>query len=319
MTGSAPPGPPRELQDGYEDSFIVRNHIHPVVFAFICLFLVFIFYQVVGGTITFLIVGQAEVTPENATLVRLLTLVGQILFILVPTLVFARLVNPRLSAVFQWRMPGALETFFAALSLLFLQQVLQIYLFFQEQIPLPRPVQDILGPLRSAMEEMFRAIVSARSGPELLLVVLVVAVAPAIIEEMFFRGVVQYTFDRVARPTRSAVIVGVIFALYHFNPFALIPLIVLGSFFGYLRLRSRSIVVAMTAHFLNNILAVFAVYFGLEEGIIVGPSTGMEPTNTAVLAQLFLVGSLFLLSFVAYLRLSDRAARQSDSSSGEGV
>lgn len=308
MTDPAASGVSQDAQEGYEDSFLVRNHIHPVLFAFVCLFIVFILYQIIGGTLTYVIVGQTEITRDNVALVRLLTLVGQTIFILLPTLLFALLVNTRLAAVFQWKMPGGLETFFAALSLLFLQQVLQIYLYFQEMIPLPEPVREILGPLRESIEEMFRAIVAAESIPELLFVILVVAVAPAVIEEMFFRGLVQYTFDRVITPVRSALIVGVIFALYHFNPFALVPLIVLGSFFGFLRYRSKSIVVAMTAHFLNNALAVLALYFGMEEDMLVGPSAGAEGEIAAVLSQLFLVGSLFALSFVAYLRFSGRSS-----------
>ena len=295
MTDPGPSGAPQESQGGYEDSFLVRNNIHPVVFAFVCLFLVFILYQVIGGTVTFLVVGQAEVTRDNVTLIRVLTLVGQILFILLPTLVFARLLNTRPMEVFQWKLPGTLETFFAALSLLFLQQVLQIYLFFQEMLPMPQPIREILEPLRESLEAMFRGIVSAQSIPELVLVLLVVAIAPAVIEEMFFRGVVQYSFDRVVRPIWSAVIVGVIFALYHFNPFALVPLVVLGSFFGFLRYRSRSIVVAMTAHFINNALAVLALYSGMEEDMLVGPIPTDEAALASVLSQLLIVGTLFVL------------------------
>ena len=312
MTEREPSGAlPHEEPGGFEDSFLARNNIHPVVFAFVCLFLVFVLYQVIGGTVTFLIVGQTEITPQNVTAVRFLTLLGQILFILLPTLVFARMMDARPSAVFRWRWPRPLETFFAALSVAFLQQVLQIYLFFQEKVPMPDSIREILEPLRHSLDEMFRSIVSAQTVPELLVVMVVVAVAPSIIEELFFRGVVQHAFDRVAPGMRSAVIVGVIFALYHFNPFALVPLVVLGSYFGFLRYRSQSIIVAMMAHFLNNGLAVLTVYLGMEHDALLGPSPEQEAPLAPVLSLFLLLVALFAASVVAYLRSSPRPASPS--------
>lgn len=311
MTDREPSGAlPHEEDGGFEDSFLVRNNIHPVFFAFVCLFLVFVLYQVIGGTLTFLVVGQTEVTPSNVTAIRLLTLFGQIIFILVPTLLFARLMDARTSSVFRWGRPRPLETFFAATSVVVLQQLLQLYLFFQEKVPMPDSIREILEPLRRSQDEMFRSIVSAQTPPELLLVMLVVAIAPAIIEEMFFRGVVQHAFDRVAPGIRSALIVGVIFALYHFNPFALVPLVVLGFYFGFLRYRSQSIVVAMMAHFINNSLAVLTVYLGMESEGLVGSSAPGDGALASVLSQLFLLTALFALTLVAYLRFSARPAAE---------
>jgi len=302
---------PHQADEGFEDSFLARNHIHPVVFAFICLFLVFILYQVIGGTLTFLFVGQTEITPDNVTAVRLLTLLGQIVFILLPTLLFARMMATRTAPVFRWRTPRLLETFFAAISVVFLQQVLQIYLFFQEQVPIPDSIREILEPLRQSLDAMFRSIVSAETVPELLVVLVVVAVAPSVIEEMFFRGVVQHAFDRVAPGMLSAAIVGLIFALYHFNPFAFVPLVVLGSYFGFLRYRSQSIIVAMLAHFINNALAVLTVYLGMENEALVGSTPQGDAALAPVLSQLLLLAALFVVSLFAYFRFSARVAAES--------
>ncbi|HEY4613370.1 MAG TPA: hypothetical protein VII11_10330, partial [Bacteroidota bacterium] len=120
-----------------EQSFVERNSIHPVVFALGCLFVVFVLYQLVAGTITVIAMGDTKITRDNVFITRLLTMVGQILFIFIPTLVFARLLSVRVATVFQWRVPAVRETVFALLGLVWLQQIFQIYLFFQERIPLP--------------------------------------------------------------------------------------------------------------------------------------------------------------------------------------
>jgi membrane protease YdiL (CAAX protease family) len=285
-------------------SFLERHSIPPAVFAFACLLTVFVLYQVVGGFITLLFVGS-KVTPENVMMHRIFTMGGQILFILIPTLLFARLLDHRFSRVFPWRMPQAGETIFAVLSLLFLQQILQVYLFFQDRIPLPESVKEVVNPARQMVEEMFRTLVSANGLPELLFVLLVVSITPAIVEELLFRGLVQASFQRRLKPIRAAIWTGVIFGLFHFNPFALVPLAVLGCFFGFLRMRSKSIVIAMTVHFLNNALAVVGSFFHGDDKMVIGAATEADINIAAILAQLFLVSMLFVVAFSSYLRVTN--------------
>ena len=301
------PGPPPPLPA----SFIERYNISPVVFAFISLLAVFVLYQVVGGFLTLLLVG-GNVTPENVMMQRIFTMIGQILFILVPTLIFARLLDLRFSRVFPWRMPRTGETIFAVLSLLFLQEVMEIYLFFQDRIPLPDGLKKIIDPARQMIEEMFRVLVSAHNIPELMFVILVVAITPAVVEELLFRGLVQSSLERKLAPVRAAVYTGIIFGAFHFNPFSLVPLIILGCFFGILRMRSKSMVIAMTVHFLTNALAVVVTFFQMDDKMVIAATKGDEVNTTAVLAQLFLFSMLFIVSFTSYLRLTAGANTSGD-------
>ena len=286
-----------------EPSFVERNNLSPIAFALTCLVVIFILYQLVGGTLTFFLVGT-KVTLENVMQHRTLTLVGQTLFLLLPTLLFARLLDRKFSGVFPWRMPKVSETIFASLGLLFLQESFQIYLFFQDRIPLPEDLRKVIEPIRQMIEEMFRTLVSAQNLPELLFVILVVAITPAIIEELLFRGLVQTSFERVLRPARAALITGIIFGAFHFNPFAIVPLMGLGWYFGYLRMRSKSIVLAMTVHFLNNVIAVVVAYFQMDDQMVIGASKGPDINTPAIIAQLFLFIALFVVSFSSYLRVT---------------
>ncbi|MEX2117378.1 MAG: CPBP family intramembrane glutamic endopeptidase [Bacteroidota bacterium] len=297
-----------------EQSFVERHHIHPIVFAVVSLFIVFVLYQLVAGTLTFLIVGGGTVTRENVTEIRLLTMVGQLVCILLPTLFLARLLSRKMSTVFGWRIPSVAETVYALLGLFFLQQIFQIYLFFQDLIPLPEVLRNVLDPFKKMIEDMFRELVQAESLPELFFVVLVVAFVPAIVEELLFRGLIQKSLEKVLPGIQAAVLAGTIFGLYHFNPFAVIPLVGLGCYFGLLRYRSESVIIAMTAHFLNNALAAIAVYFSMESEMIVGAKETAERNIGAVLLQLLLYVSLFLLTFFAYLRSTGRTPRNADES-----
>ena len=284
-------------------SFVERYRISPIVFACVSLVVVFFLYQIVGGFLTLLFVGT-KVKADTVTMHRIFTMGGQILFLLVPAIFLARLLDTRISTVFPWRKPHVGETLFAVLSLLFLQEAMQIYLFFQDRIPLPRGIEKYVAPARQMLEEMFRILVSAKDIPELLFVVLVVAITPAIVEELLFRGLIQSAFERRVVPVRAAIWTGIIFGIFHFNPFQIVPLIILGCFFGILRMRSRSMIIAMTVHFLNNALAVVVTYFQMDDKMVIGATKGPDINTTSMLAQMALFVMLFVVSFSSYLRLT---------------
>ncbi len=297
---SLPPVP-----EAVPHSFAERYNIPSVLFALVALLAIFVSYQVVGGVLTLLFVGS-KVTPDNVLLHRIFTMAGQILFIFLPTLVFARIFDLQFSRIFPWRVPRGGETLFAILSLFFLQEVLQIYLLFQDRIPFPEELRKIIDPAKQMIEEMFRMLVSSKGTPELLFVILVVSVTPAIVEELLFRGLVQSCFERSVSPGRAAVWTGFIFGIFHFNPFAVVPLIALGIFFGMLRYRSQSMILAMTVHFLNNALAVIVTHFNMDDRLVAGAEKGAEANILMLLAQLVLSVALFGLTFSWYWRLTKK-------------
>lgn len=286
-------------------SIVDRFNIHPFVFAGVSLGLIFALYHVGGGIIAFLAVGS-KITRENVATVRWITTAGQLLFILVPTLVFARLLSNRFGDVFWWRMPSAREVGFMLIGLISLQQLLEVYMFLQDFIPVPAALRKLFDPMREMYRSMLKTVVKAESGSELILVILVAAVVPAFVEEMMFRGVIQRTFERVFKPMLAVLVTGIIFGLFHLDPFNAVPLICIGCYMGFLRLRSKSIALPITAHFLNNLVAIVAVHLGMGfETKLTTTEFGISEVLAAV-TQAVAFGGLFFLSFRAYVRATDQ-------------
>jgi len=174
---------------------------------------------------------------------------------------------------------------------------------------MPEILREVVEPIKKLFEELTKVLLRADSPLELLVVILVVAVVPAIVEELLFRGLIQKIFERLMSPVVSAVLAGTIFGLYHVNPFEIVPLVGLGVFFGLLRYRSQSLLVPIAAHFFNNLMAVLASFYGMQDDNLLTAAQTTAGTPVMIF-ELIGFASLFFLTFVLYLRLTHDVSRR---------
>lgn len=112
--------------------------------------------------------------------------------------------------------------------------------------------------LPESEEQFFEAVFGP--SPRLGLLLLVVAVLPAVFEELAFRGVILSALLSHLG-SRSAVFVSaVMFCLVHLTPLMFPFLLVMGLALGYLRVRSRSLYPSMLLHFAHN-AAIVVLHF----------------------------------------------------------
>jgi membrane protease YdiL (CAAX protease family) len=293
---------PEQRQPGVEPEPRMMKRIHPVLFAIITLVITFILYQGVGSILALVLTG-GKITDDNVDLVRWLTLGAQFLFLLVPTVILARARWDDLIDAFRFKLPSILQVVVALVAVFSLQQVLQGYLFVQDSIPLPGPVQQVVDQFKELYREMTQKLAGARSPGEFLFVVLVIAITPSIAEELLFRGLVQRSFEEVSSERLAAISTGIIFALFHLNPFTWIPLAILGAYFGFLTYRTGSIILAIIAHFFNNFMASLGIYLNTgEEMLPIAPAA--EPTTALILANTGAFGVVFILATYYFLHIT---------------
>jgi sodium transport system permease protein len=92
--------------------------------------------------------------------------------------------------------------------------------------------------------------------PTLAAVLLAVALAPAVCEEVLFRGALLRGLASRIPPAAALVIASAMFSLYHWKPVQMLPTFTLGLVLGVLALRAGSILPSVIAHFLNNTMAI---------------------------------------------------------------
>lgn len=94
---------------------------------------------------------------------------------------------------------------------------------------------------------------------QLIIGILIVAVSPAICEELLHRGLLLRAYEKRGS-YKAIVITGIFFGFFHFNITNFLGPIFLGTLFGYYVLRTDSIFAGMLAHFLNNAFAEIMLY-----------------------------------------------------------
>ncbi len=93
-----------------------------------------------------------------------------------------------------------------------------------------------------------------------LLNVVIIAILPAIGEELMFRGALQSILKSIFKNPHIAIFVtAAIFSAIHIQFFGFLPRFLLGVIFGYLMVFGKNIWLPILAHFINNFMA-FLMY-----------------------------------------------------------
>lgn len=279
----------------------------PVGAAFLGLVAVFILYQFGGAILTLVIFGvHYESADVNA--MRLFTMGGQILFILLPALVFAKFVYPDVTSALRIKLPNLKEIGLFLIGLIILTPLLQSFIYIQnyaltklaENIAFFDTARQFLDKVDKLVESAYGSLLEAHSFFEGSFIVFIVAVVPAICEEIFFRGFVQKSFEQKIKPVWAALLTATFFGLYHFNPYGLIALIALGFYFGFAAYTSNSILVPMTLHFANNLFAVAAYLLIGDKDLVSSSVTKNESILTYVVG--FIVLSFIFFAFIIFVK-----------------
>ncbi len=280
----------------------VQPLISPIGAAFIGLIGGFFLYQIVGALLTVLILGMnLEAVPANS--MRLMTMAGQILFILLPALLFSKWIYIDVGKIIRIRKPEWKELGLFTVGIIILTPLLQSYLYIQnyfleifaQNSSFFNSAKTFFDTLNQMVEKTYGNLLSASNILELLLVILVVSIVPAISEEAMFRGFVQRSFELKLKPYLAIFLTALFFSAYHFNPYGLIPLFILGAYFGFAAYKSKSLVIPMIMHFLNNFSAVILYYIIGNDELIKSDAKAGGSELSSYLIVLVILTLLFVV------------------------
>ncbi len=147
------------------------------------------------------------------------------------------------------------------------------------------------GPATDPIQEVFQRLLSDEVSPVLLL--LVVAISPAICEEVLFRGLLLRAFLRSMRPRVAVLVTALLFGAFHLSLARIVPTAALGVLLGLLAVRSGSLWPGVVFHALHNGLSLLIARSGRD---VPGITTDGAPAPWQLgLIVLMLLGGTLLL------------------------
>ncbi|MFM1876478.1 MAG: hypothetical protein RL266_2215 [Bacteroidota bacterium] len=132
------------------------------------------------------------------------------------------------------------------------------------------------------------------SIPLLVFNLFMIALLPAVGEELIFRGIIQQGFYGLTRNKHVAIwLAAVLFSAVHMQFFGFVPRLLMGVAMGYLFLWSGNLWYPTIAHFTNNAVSVVLAY-GVQHGLV---SDNIETAGLGdpVLVSFSLIFCLMLL------------------------
>lgn len=123
------------------------------------------------------------------------------------------------------------------------------------------PIEQWIRDKEKNLEGITKYLTTFTTTGQLIVAMLVIAVIPAIGEEVLFRGILQRNFSYwFSNPHVGIWLAAALFSAIHVQFLGFFPRMLLGALFGYLYLWSGNLWVPILAHFVNNGFTVFMVY-----------------------------------------------------------
>ena len=242
-----------------------------------------------------LIQNQDLTNQASVNYLKLMQLFSGVGLFITPTLLYAHLMD----FDFKFTSITRQNTILVIAIMMLIVPFVGLLLEWNMQISFP----DWLLRVDVTSEEIIEAFLKMITIWDLLYTLIVIAVIPAIGEELLFRGYLQQKIGKwLKNPHTAIVITAFLFSAIHLDVQGIIPRFVLGVLLGYLYYWSKSLWLPILAHFVNNAQAVIFSYplFKIDSGAYsVFSEAKIDP-----MMGLFSFASVVLLLYVLYQNLS---------------
>ena len=202
---------------------------------------------------------------QDLTFLRYIVIVQDVSIFIVPSVIILILLSPVGSLRLQiGEAPPAKEIIFVIILTFCLFPVNSFTGQLNSMMHLPdwlSGVEKWMMKKEDDIGDLVNLLIDTKTFGVMILNLIIIAIIPAIGEELLFRGVFQKISYKLFRSGHIAVwVTGFFFSAIHFQFYGFIPRFILGLTFGYLFLWSRTLWLPIISHFINNAVPVVGAY-----------------------------------------------------------
>ena len=226
------------------------------------------------------------------------------MFILGPAL-FVYLTKREPSGYFQLNLVDPRIIFLGILAFFTAYPFIEVATSWNEGMHLPEALQGVERWMRES-EELLKdttlRMLGSSSIPQLISNLIVIALIPAIGEELTFRGVIQQSLAKYLKNEHVAVwLAATIFSAIHLQFFGFFPRLLLGVLLGYIFLYGKSLIASIFCHFMNNAIIIIYAHVSDPETALASESSFNMTHGTIAASVLLLVVTFFILMRIKYI------------------
>jgi membrane protease YdiL (CAAX protease family) len=266
---------------------------HPLIKLIFLLSLMFVSFS-------FVMIAGILTNGNNTNSMKFLSAIQQIFLFIIPALLASFLYSGNPKRYLYFNRTDLSMFVFVFIIMILAVPVINYTGLINSKLHLPESLsrlEDSIKKFEEEAEKLTLGFLTVSTFPAYLLNLLIIAILPAIGEELIFRGIIFNLFKEWVKNKHAAVIItAFIFSFIHFQFYGFLPRFLLGVLFGYLLIWSSSIWLPITAHFINNAFAVSFYYFGNSKNLIKKAENFGTDSSTFI----FLIVSVFILAFFLY-------------------
>ncbi len=166
------------------------------------------------------------------------------------------------------RLPGKEFTLYAIVIMLIAIPFINLLSQLNQQISFPAFMSSIEVEMKAAelqIAELTEKMLYVKSLDALAFNILLIAILPALGEELFFRGIIQKILSERRNVHLAIWVSAFVFSAIHMQFYGFFPRLLLGAFLGYLLFWSGNLWLPIIAHFTNNAVAVVFYYLKFND------------------------------------------------------
>lgn len=266
-------------------------------------------FSVLGVVLGLLFFGGSfsneGITNANIPFLRVVQIFSTIGMFIFPAWWYAKRSGFRPADFFKLNTPVFFYLFVLSVLLLYFSvPFLQWTIDINNQLHLP----SFLGSLESWMRRqedqlmiLTQQFLTMPHWTDLALNLFMIALLPALGEELFFRGCLQPIFTRFTKNYHIAVwLTAIVFSAIHLQFYGFLPRMLLGALLGYLFVYGKSLWYPICGHFINNASAVLATYVFQHRGLSVAQAMKQDSVPRGQFYAVAVILSAIITLFLLY-------------------
>jgi uncharacterized protein len=248
---------------------------------------------------------NAILKPENANALRVMQFIATLFMFFLPAFFYAKFCHSKAFTHLGFiKIPSIKQLVIVLVIMFFALFVVGALSELWQQIPFPKNWQVKFKAAEVDYNKQMQVMARMNSVWDYIFSLIIVALLPAVFEEVIFRGALQNLLSRwMKAPIWAIVLTAIIFSAIHGSYDGFVPRFFLGFVLGWLFYRTGNIWVSIAAHFINNAIGVTLLYFYSKPN---------QATDLSKIDEHFPIwlGVVGIVAIIALLKAFDKVSKE---------